>query len=102
MTVPDALLGLPGAALVSRGLADAHRGIWSAEALLIAVAATRLKALGLELPEGLPQDAELALYAQLGRDGVEDPYARYNSLLRELDSFLEAFTARRRRETALA
>lgn len=97
MSEPDALLGLPGLAGIMRGLRDARRGVWSAEALVIAVAQARLRALGLELPESLPGDAELALYAQLGRDGVADPYGRYNSLLRELDSFLEALSARRRR-----
>ena len=100
MSEPDALTGLPGANGIRRGLRDARRGVWSAEALLIAVAPTRLRELGLELPASLPGDAELALYTQLGRDGVADPYARYNSLLRELDSFLDALSARRRRDTA--
>ncbi|NOY92606.1 MAG: hypothetical protein GXP55_15550 [Deltaproteobacteria bacterium] len=94
------LRGLPGAERALRGLADARDGIWSAEALVIAMAPTRLRQLGLEVPHDLPSDAELALYAQLARDGVADPYARYNALLREFDSFLESLTARRRREEA--
>jgi len=99
--VPEhGLCGLPGAERVARGLADAGDGNWSAEALLIAVAPTRLRQLGLDVPHGLPRDPELALYAQLERDGVDDPYARYNALLREFDSFLESLTARRRREEA--
>ncbi len=96
------LSDLPGATLVERGLADARRGVWSAEALLLAVAPSRLRQLGIEVPEPLPSDPELALYARLQREGASDPYARYNALLRELDSFLEALTARRRREAQRA
>ena len=98
MSDEQVLRGLPGATLVERGLADAHRGVWSAEALLLAVAPSRLRGLGIDVPEPLPADPELALYTRLQHDGVEDPYARYNALLRQLDSFLEALTARRRRE----
>lgn len=56
--------------------------------------------LGLELPDDLPKEPELALYAKLVEDGASDPYTRYNALLRELDSFLEALEGRRRRERA--
>lgn len=100
MAEPDALTGLPGAAWIRRGLADARAGRWTAEALALAVAPTRLRALDLDVPTDLPTDAEHALYARLQDDGVDDPYARYNALLRELDSFLEALEARRRRERA--
>ena len=95
---PPILTGLPGAERVARGLADAALERWTADALLIAVASGRLRALGLAVPEAAPRDAELALYERLQRDGCADPYARYNSMLRELDSFLEALEARRRRE----
>ena len=92
--------GLPGAALVDRGLADLRAGQLSCEALTLALAPTRLRGLGIELPDApaLPDDRELALYATLGGSGVDDPYYRYNSLRRELDSFLEALEARVRRE----
>ena len=96
----DALRGLPGEPLIRRGLADAREGAWTPEALLIAIAPTRLRELGLEVPDELPRDAELALYARLQADGEDDPYARYNALLRELGSFLEALESRRRREGA--
>lgn len=89
--------GLPGASLVRRGLADLDERRLSAEALTVAIAATRLRRLGLDVPADspLPPDRELALYAALA--GEDDAYARYNSLRRELDSFLEALEARRRR-----
>jgi hypothetical protein len=96
----DVLRGLPGERMIRRGLADARAGTWTREALVVSVAPTRLRLLGLELPEALPRDPELALYARLQQDGEDDPYARYNALLRELDSFLEALESRRRRQGA--
>ncbi|MEB2344630.1 MAG: hypothetical protein OZ948_07820 [Deltaproteobacteria bacterium] len=91
--------GLPGEALVRRGLEDLARGARSAEALTVALATGRLRRCGLALPEesALPDDRELALYALLVARGEGDAYARYNALRRELDSFLEALEARLRR-----
>ncbi len=94
----DRLTGLPGAEWIRRGIDDARAGRWTAEALAVSVAPTRLRALGLDLPADLPGDPELALYALLQREGIDDPYGRYNALLRELDSFMEALEGRRRRE----
>lgn len=100
MPEADALEGLPGAGWIRRGLEDARAGRWTAEALAVAVAPTRLRALGLHLPAGLPDHPELALHALLEQEGVDDAYGRYNALLRELDSFMEALEGRRRRERA--
>lgn len=96
--------GLPGTALVRRGLADLARQSLTVEALVVAIASTRLRQLAIELPDEsvFPPDRELALYAKLGERGEDDPYARYNSLRRELDSFLEALEGRRRRESSRA
>jgi len=93
------LEGLPGAWLVERALADLARGELTPEALTLSLASTRLARLGVVLPAGvsLPEDRELALYASIGRLGVEDPYSRYNALRRELGSFLEALEGQRRR-----
>jgi hypothetical protein len=90
--------GLPGQDLVRRGLEDLSRGTHSVEALTLALASGRLRRCGLALPpeSALPPDRELALYALL-RAGGGDAYARYNGLRRELDSFLAALEARRRR-----
>lgn len=91
--------GLPGEALVRQGLADLGRGSLSPAALTLAVASERLRALGAELPDTveLPAETEVALYAALQRSSVDDPFHRYNALLRELGSFLEAAEGRRRR-----
>ncbi len=93
------LEGLPGAELVRRGVEDLSRNRISAEALTLSIASTRLRRLGIELPEEgtFPADRERALYALLCADGEDDPYFRFNSMRRTLDSFVEALEARRRR-----
>lgn len=98
MADADVLEGLPGADWIRRGLDDARAGRWTAEALAVAVAPTRPRNLGLDLPAELPEHPELALHALLQREGCEDAYGRYDALLRELDSFMEALEGRRRRE----
>ena len=92
--------GLPAAERITGGLRDLARGDLSANALLVAIAAQRLRSLGVEVAVGtaIPAEPELALYAQLGGT-VADPYFAYGAALRELDSFLsslEARTSRRR------
>lgn len=91
--------GLPGEALVRRGLEDLARGARSAEALTLAIASGRLRRCGFDLPPEpeLPAERELALYALLLDRHEGDAYACYNALCRELDSFLEALESRRRR-----
>ncbi|MBX3270459.1 MAG: hypothetical protein KF729_09375 [Sandaracinaceae bacterium] len=85
---------LPGGALVRAGLAARARAEVTSAALVVSLAATRLAALGVELAdvgEDWPRETELALYLALCRDpSVDDAFARYNALRRELDSFLAA------------
>lgn len=100
MTIPD-LTGLPGAERIERGIADLQRGCLSVDALLLAVASRRLRALGVPVPQTdrLPRDPDLALYDLLQgtcRTQDDDPYFRYNALRSELSSFLEALEARSR------
>ncbi len=98
MSEPDVLTGLPGEPRMRRALADARAGRWTDDALLVAIAPSRLRALGLEVPETVPDQPELALHARLAASGHADPFAYYNSLVRELDAFLEALESRRGRE----
>ena len=97
--------GLPGADRIERGLAELAAGIDGIDALLVAIAAPRLARAGIEVPARAREivDAELRLYALLGKEGVVDPYSRYNALLRELVSFERALEQRvraaRRRHT---
>jgi len=93
--------GLPGAERVARGLRDLAARRPSVEALLLAAAATRLRDLGLPIPERgrLPREPELALYKAL-EELTDDPYYRYNALRRELDSFMAALETKRARPDA--
>lgn len=87
---------LPGAELIQRGLDDAAAGRESVETLLVEIAAPRLRALGIGVPDSLNGgDAELRLYSRLGQSGVLDPYGQYNALLRHLTSFVRALEHRR-------
>lgn len=80
--------------MIVKGLDDIARGHRSIEAHLVAVAATKLRQLGLDVPPDLPPESELLLYRKLREDGVPDAYSQYNALLRELVSFGRALEAR--------
>ena len=96
------LTGLPGAARIERGLRDLHEGHLSTDALLVAVAAGRLRALGLSVPEDsvLSAEPDLGLYESLRDHPAGDPYYRYNALRRQLDSFISCLEARCRAAAA--
>ncbi len=89
---------LPGGDLIEAGLADLRDGIFTAEALLIAVGAPRLRGAGMALPAAADEPAhpELALYERLCRDGG-DAYSRYNAYIRRLVSFERALDVTRKR-----
>lgn len=89
--------GLPAAERVLAGIADLDAGVRSADALLVAVAAERLREAGLAVPrqDRLPREPELELYAALARTGT-DPYYAYRAALAELDSFIAALERRQR------
>ncbi len=84
---------LPGGTWVRKGLGDLEEGNRSLEALALRVYSIRLKSLGFGIDRTeLAHDetsAEGTLYAALRADGL-DAYNRYNAMLRELNSFLEA------------
>jgi hypothetical protein len=90
------LTGLPCADRVQRGLSELAEGVESVDALLVAIAAPRLARAGIEVPARAKDfsDAELQLYALLGKQGSRDPYSEYNALLRELVSFERALEHR--------
>lgn len=99
--MPTDIAGLPGAELVRDGLRDQRDGATTIAQLVVSLVGTRLRGAGLMLDvpvESAAGDAEHALYRALEADPtVSDPYYRYNSLKRELDSFLAALEARQRR-----
>jgi len=92
----EELTAFPGGEMVARGLTDARVRVDSIDALVVSLAVTRLRAVGLELPDApRDRDGELVLYERLR--GESDSYGRYNALRRELTSFLDAFEAHVRR-----
>lgn len=97
---PD-LQDLPGSELVAQGLADLNAGRTTPEGLLLAAATTRLRRLGVMVPESAieVEEPEIALYHALGErfaDQNRDPYTCYNSWRDRLASFVSALEHRRR------
>jgi hypothetical protein len=82
---------LPGAELILPGLEDLQNGqSKTVGSLLVAIAASRLAAAGLNVPKAqLAADPELTLYACL-QEQQEDAYLYYNALLHRLNSFCNA------------
>jgi hypothetical protein len=85
----DATLGLPGAELVERGLADLDLGEESVESLLVSVGAPRLRRLGFAVDAPFAEPEE-RLYLLLAREDGDDAHSRYNALVRRLVSFERA------------
>ena len=82
---------LPGADLIETGVADLTRSVESVAALLVAIGAPRLRALGLSVP-ATPPDPEHRLYLLLARDDADSAHSRYNALIRRLVSFERALS----------
>lgn len=80
---------LPGAELIDAGLRDLRSGIESAEALLVSLAEPRLRALGLDVPDPLP-DANERLYHMLAAQHGDAAHSRYNALVRRVVSYQRA------------
>ena len=81
---------LPGNDLIQAGVRDLCDGRETIMALLVAVGAPRLRRIGIELPEELPQNPEHRLYALLAGDDSDSAHSRYNALIRKLVSFERA------------
>ena len=98
MKTPDLMSGLPGEALVRRGLADARAGRRTPAACLVQMARPRLVASGLLSEENsrLMDEPERELYRLLCEENG-DAYGRYNALMRELVSFQMALDRRTKR-----
>lgn len=89
-TPPD-FAGLPGAALIAKGLADLTAERISEESLLVLIATDRLGRLGINVPESkAPRPREHALYSLLEERYDRGAHSRYNALLRTLNSFAAA------------
>jgi len=83
--------GLPGAELVERGIEDLAAGRETEEALLVEIAAPRLRSLGVSLEaraDGSCQSPEHRLYGLLSAE--PDAHSRYNALLARIASYARA------------
>ena len=80
---------LPGGDLVAKGLADLARSSVTVEALVVSIAAPRLRGRGVLVAAPLP-DPEHRLYERLAREDPDSAHSRYNALLRRLTSFESA------------
>jgi hypothetical protein len=82
---------LPGAELVSEGLRDLAKNRLTEAALVVLIAAPRLRRLSIPVPE-MPQSRPWGheLYEQLERRLGTAAHSHYNSLLRRIVSFARA------------
>jgi hypothetical protein len=80
---------LPGGDQVEKGLEDLALGRETIEALLVSIAATRLRSGGIDVPRPIP-DAEHRLYERLAGEHADSAHSRYNALLARLTSFENA------------
>ena len=87
MTTADT--SLPGHELVSTGLEDLAAGRETEAALVVAMAAPRLQAVGIEVPPGGGSFPSHRLYALLSDSGA-GAHSRYNALVGRIASFARA------------
>ncbi len=80
---------LPGHELISEGLLDLAEGRESQAGLLVAMAAPRLRALGLDVPEGGGERPSHRLYELLS-EADRGAHSRYNALVARVVSFARA------------
>ena len=85
---------MPGSEVVTKGVEDLTAGRWTSEALLVSMALTRLRALGVPIASAGLDEPEIALYRLLGARDPANAYRDYNSLRRRLDSFCRALEHR--------
>jgi hypothetical protein len=81
---------LPGYEIVDPGVRDLWRGERTVEALMVAICADRLRAVGVGLPPSLPPDPVDAVHGLLDRQVGDEAHGRYNALLHRMLSFLDA------------
>ena len=79
----------PGGDLVAKGLEDLAHSRETVEALLVSLAAPRLRSLGLVVSQPLT-DPEHRLYERLACEDSDSAHSRYNALIRRVTSFESA------------
>lgn len=81
---------LPGADLVERGIADLAAGRESDAALLAAMAAPRLRRLGIYVPAAPPGRPAHRLYDRLAERDARTAHSQYNALVGRMASYAHA------------
>ncbi len=82
--------GTPGADLVASGLDDLAEGRETVAALLVSMARTRLRSVGVEVPAVAIDHPSHRLYDLLAEDDALTAHGRFNALVRRLASFARA------------
>jgi hypothetical protein len=75
---------------VEAGCVDLARGVETAEALLVASFASRLRRQGVGVPEHSIAEPEHRLYRLLADREPDGAHSRYNALIRRMVSFARA------------
>jgi len=81
---------LPGADLVAAGVEDLKGGRETEPALLVSIASTRLRDLGVDIPEQVIEQPQQRLYDLLQRAHGDDAHSRYNGLVDRIVSYANA------------
>lgn len=81
---------LPGGDIVRAGLADLGDGRRSAASLVVELAATRLRATGIEVPPASTPEPGHELYRLLEREDPGSAHSTYNALVGRITSFARA------------
>ncbi|HEX8122928.1 MAG TPA: hypothetical protein VF549_16880 [Solirubrobacteraceae bacterium] len=82
--------GAPGADLVAAGLDDLSEGRETVAALLVCMAQTRLRSVGVNVPAVAIDRPSHRLYDLLAEDDALAAHGRFNALVRRLASFARA------------
>lgn len=99
MTQANPELLLPGEELVAAGLSDLLQGRETEGALLVLIAAPRLRRLGLNIPDRPSQlPFEHQLYARLAERLGTAAHSHYNGLIRRIVSYARALEHEQRRK----
>jgi hypothetical protein len=81
---------LPGEDLIEEGVNDLRAQRETVAAFLVAIGSPRLRRLGIDLPDALPENPEDRLYELLAKDEPDSAHSRYNALIRRLVSYERA------------
>ena len=84
------LAGVPGADLVVAGLDDLDAGRETVASLLVSMATTRLRAVGIDVPPVAVERPSHRLYDLLAREDGATAHSRFNALVGRLASFARA------------